>query len=105
MKYIFFGEPNMLVKEQKKKYYSMELINKPLFRFDDKGEYVTEDERIIDKLKSRFDHRDITEEKEESEKIEIEKYKCKKCGTEFENKGKLLAHSKTCKGDDKNVTK
>lgn len=77
----FFGEPNMLVKERKRKPMSQEITVKPLFRFDEKGEYETNNERLIEKLKKKFKH-------------EEKKYICKKCGEEFENKGIFLAHMK-----------
>ena len=61
MAYIFFGEPNMLVKSRHKKLFEGTIQFKPLFRFDENGEYVTSDEILIEKLKSRFDHREIIE--------------------------------------------
>lgn len=96
MKYKFFGQPNMLVKERKKKYFSGEIIQKPLFRFDEKGEYITDDERIIEKLKSRFDHVPYEEPKTEGIKV----YKCNKCKFETENKGDLLAHYRKHKKEE-----
>lgn len=74
MKYKFFGEPNMLVKTRKKVLFDNKIEFKPLFRFDEKGEFETEDIHLINKLKSRFDHKEIldieTEEKSEEKPIE-----------------------------------
>lgn len=75
----FYGEPNQLVKERKRKPMSREIAVKPLFRFDEKGEYETEDARLIEKLKKKF-------------KYDDNKFNCKKCGETFSNKGFLLAH-------------
>jgi hypothetical protein len=41
----------MLVKDAKK--------NKPLFRFDTNGEYVTEDAKLIQKLKVKFKFEEV----------------------------------------------
>jgi len=76
----FYGTPNSLVKERRKKPFSKEVKKIPLFRFDENGEYSTSDDRLIQKLKRKFKH--------EEEK----KFTCKKCGEEFENRGLMLAH-------------
>ncbi len=75
MTYKFYGEPNMLAKSRHKKLFEGTIQLKPLFRFDDKGEYITSDERLIEKLKSRFDHMEIVENtaNEVVEKIETPK--------------------------------
>jgi hypothetical protein len=79
----FYGTPNSLVKERRKKPFSKEVKNIPLFRFDENGEYETTDDRLIQKLKKKF-------------KFEEEKtYKCKKCDYETSNKGELMAHYRT----------
>lgn len=83
----FYGEPNTLVKTRKRKQFSTEVTMKPLFRFDENGEYETTDERLIQKLKKKF--------KYEEEKT----YKCKKCEYETTNKGELLAHYRKHKED------
>ena len=76
----FYGQPNSLVREMRRKPFSTEYEFKPIFRFDEKVEYSTTDDRLIQKLKKKF-------------KFEEEKtYKCKKCGEEFENRGLMLAH-------------
>jgi len=72
----------MLVKEKRKQPFTGRVISKPLFRFDENGEYETDDPRLIQKLKKKF--------KYEEEKA----YRCKKCSFECDNKGELLAHYK-----------
>lgn len=81
----FYGEPNQLVKERKRKQFTMGIINKPLFRFDENGEYETNDPILIEKLKRKF-------------KYDEKSYSCKKCDFTTNNKGELLAHYKTHKG-------
>lgn len=69
-------------------------------RFDDNGEYETENTRLIARLKNRFGHEEPKTVIEEPKKIEETKeniiastvYRCKKCDFETENKGLLLAH-------------
>jgi rubrerythrin len=78
----FYGPPNMLVKAKKRKKLSTEFEMKPIFRFNENGEYETSDEKLIQKLKKKFKHE------------ETKKYTCKQCGDEFENKGLYLAHMK-----------
>lgn len=46
--YKFFGEPLKII-------YS-KTSNKPLFRFDTKGEFITDDEEIIKRALGFFDH-------------------------------------------------
>jgi hypothetical protein len=50
----FFGEP---LKEIMSK-----LTNKVVFRFDSKGEFITDDEEIIKRAKGFFDHIEIKAE-------------------------------------------
>jgi hypothetical protein len=109
MKVKFIGNPNMLVKERKRKPMSTEFIFKPIFRFDSNGEYVTEDERLITKLKKKFKYEIVNEyvdfeilwwfeENEENYVIDndrgedIKKYQCKKCGESFDNWGFYMSH-------------
>ena len=116
MKYKFFGEPNTLVKTRKRVLFQNEIKFKPLFRFDENGEYVTEDEHLIAKLKGRFDHMEIADalpfeevdhipevEKMVPEVVEVVEvvesfttttYKCKHCRFKTTNKGELLSHYK-----------
>lgn len=79
----FFGAPNQLVSERKRKPMSKEFTVKPIFRFDTNGEYETNDERLCRKLMRKFAY-----EKPDEAKV----YTCKKCGYETENKGIFLAH-------------
>ncbi len=108
MKYKFFGEPNMLVKTKKKTYFENKIQLKPLFRFDENGEYITEDKQLIEKLKSRFSCVPIqeidskinqavenaVEDVKNQIKPEEKVYKCKKCPYETTNMGELMAHYK-----------
>jgi len=83
------------------------LKGKKIFQFDNKGEFVTEDEKIIEwtkKNKSFIKCEDNViediEELEEVKEIEIKEvetiettiYNCKKCEFETDNKGLLMAH-------------
>lgn len=51
----------MLVKQRMRKPGTMEIAQKPLFRFDPNGEFVTEDEKLIEKLKPRFRYEETAE--------------------------------------------
>lgn len=73
MKYKFFGEPNMLVKNKKRNIFQDDVSFEPLFRFDSKGEYITDNIELINKLKSRFDHMEINEEIKEEIEITVKK--------------------------------
>lgn len=95
--YIFYGQPNMLVKSRKKVLFQNTVQFKPLFRFNENGEYETNDEQLIKKLISRFDHKvmeDTLKNIEAIEEKEVKKITCKKCGQQFENIGKLMNHSR-----------
>lgn len=95
MKYKFFGQPNMMVKERKKKYFNGEIMYKPLFRFDEKGEYITDNEQLIEKLKSRFEHTEFESNAPGDKPTEDKKIlKCKKCDFETDNQGTLMHHYK-----------
>lgn len=72
----FFGTPNLLVKDSKND-------DKPLFRFNDNGEFETEDERLIKRLKQHFKFED---------NVKSDSIQCKKCERTFDTKGDLLAH-------------
>ena len=106
MKYIW--QPNVTVIDH--------LKAEKIFIFDDKGEFVTEDEKIIKfmaKNKSfiKCEENEIVKEVEvieeneiktieeveiiEKSKEEIKIFKCKKCDFETDNKGLLLSHYKT----------
>lgn len=100
--YKFFGEP---LKEIKSK-----TSGKIMFRFDTKGEFITDDEEIIARAKGYFDCLELKAEPV-GEKIkktvivpvmtittkEENTFKCKKCDFETDNKGLLMAHYKTHK--------
>jgi hypothetical protein len=78
MKYI--SEPNYLVK-----------FKKPIgqiryIKFDNNGEYETDNEHIIKKLNPHF-------------KIKLTEYKCKYCDNSFIKKGDLLVHYRKHKED------
>ena len=51
----FFGEPNESVVKYDKRNHRY----KPLFVFDKKGEYRTENKKLIKLLKAKFDFQDI----------------------------------------------
>jgi hypothetical protein len=53
----FFGEPNLYVTDSKNN-------GRVLFKFDENGEYATDDEKLINRLKHHFKHEEQTEEKE-----------------------------------------
>ena len=104
---IIVGTPNMLVSGLQRKGFSME--RKPLFRFDNNGEYQTEDEKLIARAAKRFEIKEYEKKKPkiESKKSEIEDSeveiakekkeihrKCKICGEEFDSLGLFMAHMK-----------
>lgn len=96
----FYGEPNMGVFEIVRKKNGMRKVKRELvFRFDDNGEFVTDDESLIKRLMHRFAHEEgstaevAVEKVEETEvKPEVKLRKCKKCDFTCENQGELLAH-------------
>ena len=70
----FKGEPNLTVR-----------FNPPIglikhVKFDDKGEFTTDNERIIKRFMSKFDS------------VLAKEYQCKKCEFKTDNTGTLLAH-------------
>lgn len=68
---IFYGNPNETVSTRVKQ--NGEFRNKLLFVFNENGEYETEDEKLIKKLKQHFKYKD-----------EIKKH-CKKCDFTCDN--------------------
>ena len=50
----FFGEPLKVITSKK--------TNKPIFRFDTKGEFITDDPEIIERAKGFFDHIELKAE-------------------------------------------
>lgn len=90
MKVKFYGPANLLVKTKKQVPFENTIQFKPLFRFDANGEYITGDESLIEKLKSRYDHKEMTEEvKEEA------KFHCVKCNMDFPDRGSFLVHTRS----------
>jgi rubrerythrin len=95
----FKGEPNQLVR-----------LNPPIgllkyARFDDKGEYTTENERVIKRFHHHFDSvptpektatPDMTDDLEQTfESSEPSKqWRCDQCEFITDNKGVLLKHKK-----------
>ena len=57
----FFGEPLKII--------TSKTSNKPIFRFDTKGEFITDDQAIIDRALGYFDYIKL-EAKATSEKVE-----------------------------------
>ena len=76
----FYGPPNQLVRGHKRKPMSKELITIPLFRFNESGEYETQDVKLAKKLMKRFKYE------------EAPIYSCKKCRYETMNKGEFAIH-------------
>jgi len=98
MIYKFFGKPNQEVNSK--------ITGRLVFKFDKKGEFLTDDIEIIQRAKGYFDHikyetKEIANESQEiiEEDTEEEKkvYSCKHCDYETNNKGELLAHYRTHK--------
>lgn len=105
--YKFFGEPLKIIKSK--------TSNQPLFRFDTKGEFITDDPEIINRAMGYFDYIPMKaeatgekvektihvppmtivtkgqEEIKESLKTDLKKH-CKKCDFTCDNQGELLAH-------------
>jgi len=111
--YKFFGEP---LKEIKSK-----LTNKTVFRFDTKGEFITDDSEIIKRALGFFDYIElkaetvgekqaktvtnttttITTKENEENKVDESKLKyCKKCDFTCDNQGDLLTHYRTHKKEE-----
>jgi len=103
----FFGQP---LKEIKSK-----TSGKFMFRFDTKGEFITDDPEIIKRATGFFDYLPLKAEPD-GERIKTDfvepvmtitnkndkhitpkQYKCKKCDFQTDNRGELMAHYKTHK--------
>jgi len=96
--YKFFGEP---LKEIKSKF-----TNKVVFRFDSKGEFITDDPEIIKRAMGYFDHIPMKAEtvgKKVKKTVvvpvmtitttnETSLKHCKKCDFTCDNQGEFLAH-------------
>lgn len=86
MTYKFFSTPNHLVKERKRILFTQDYEYKPIFRFDTKGEYITDDPKLIQKLKRHFKYEEVI--------------KCKLCEFSTNNQGNYLNHMKLHKKNE-----
>jgi hypothetical protein len=111
--YKFFGEPLKIINSK--------TTNKPVFRFDTKGEFITDDPEIIKRAMGFFDYipmkaettgekvkktfatppLTITTKDDEKKNPENKKFKCKKCDFETDNQGELMRHYKDHKEEKK----
>ena len=99
--YKFFGTPLKEIKSKKS--------GKMMFRFDTKGEFITDDNEIIQRAIGFFDHIQLKAEPDGervnktvtvpsmtitkiSDKEEVKLKHCKKCDFVCENQGELLTH-------------
>ena len=97
----FYGTPNMGVYERKNR-KDVGKIKRPklVFRFDEMGEFVTDDEKLIPRLvkKFRFEETNTTLPAKpiEAEEVEIRTENtlrhCKKCDFVCATQGELLKH-------------
>jgi hypothetical protein len=106
--YKFFGEP---LKEIKSKQ-----TGKVIFRFDTKGEHITDDEEIIKRALGFFDYIKLKSETvgtkvkktveapkmtiettKMDDEIKVGTRKCKKCDFTTDSQGELLQHYRTHK--------
>ena len=90
----FYGLPNMGIYERKtRRDIAKNKRPKLIFRFDERGEYVTEDIALIARLKHKFRYEESKIENDEIEiKSEIKLRHCKKCDFTCETQGQLLKH-------------
>lgn len=87
----FYGIPNQLVSQRIYNVATQKSKIKPLFRFNEEGEYETGNEALIRRLKMKFKHDDSVI------------HKCKYCDFETSNMGKLMAHYREHKRSEENV--
>lgn len=111
----FFGQPERAVKNA---------MGTMVFRFDTKGEFITDDKDYIERCKPVFDYieldakevgsrvkvavampkmtivNNLAEKVKEEAKTSLMK-KCKKCDFECDNQGDLLAHYRSAHKEDK----
>lgn len=78
----FTAEPNLLIN-----------FNPPIgtikrVQFDEKGEYKTDNERIIQRFKHKYDSVPL----KSMEELKEETFDCKKCDFKTDNKGLLMSH-------------
>jgi hypothetical protein len=93
----FFGEPGLIVNDSE--------TNRPLFKFDENGEFDTKDfmlefeKKLIDRIKVYFRHEEMPEAEAVVDNVtrvvETPEFKCKKCNEVFTNQGEFLAHHRT----------
>lgn len=79
----FKGEPNLLVR------FQPPIGNIQHVRFNEKGEFTTGNERVIQRFMHRFDSVPVTEEVSTPEE---RTFACKQCVETFETKSELLSH-------------
>lgn len=96
----FVGTPNMLVR------LVPPIGNIKHIRFDQNGEFTTENERMIQRFHHKFDSvpaegKEATEEMTDDLELQeivqptTKQYNCNQCEFTSENKGVLLAHKKS----------
>jgi hypothetical protein len=85
----FKSEPNLYVRISNK--IVQRTTGLKSFKFDDKGEYETENSMMINVLSQNF---------KVIEEVKEELFQCKKCEFETDNKGELLAHYRQHKKED-----
>lgn len=102
----FYAEPHLAAFEmQKKRIFGEETTKQRVFvcQFDENGEFVTDDEKLISKLIGKFKHDEteianitFTENVIKAEKVEIKSENslrhCKKCEFTCDTQGQLLKH-------------
>lgn len=94
MKYKFYGEPNTSIVSKKPHWWNGEYKFHRVGKFDELGVFITSDEKIIEKMKARFDHvevlddevilNDVEEIKEEIEYSEMPYNELRKIAKEKE---------------------
>jgi hypothetical protein len=86
--YKFFSDPGRIVTDGD--------TGKVLLKFDEKGEYITLDEKLAIRMSAHFEHKEIelieVQEQKEEVKEEVKELRCKKCDFVTDNKGSLMAH-------------
>lgn len=96
----FYGAPNMSVFEINRKPKDADNIyrrKRLLFRFDNNGEFITEDAELIKKLERKFRHDEASVNEEMVEYLEVTPTEsklrhCRKCDFACETQGELLRH-------------
>jgi len=111
MNILFYGSPNSIAKVTTKYPYTLKKYTKPLFRFDENGEYLMEsnDFSIINELKRKYrysisaDVEPIETETTADTCEEIKVKHCKKCDFTCTNQGDLLYHYRSFHAKEKGV--